>query len=61
MMTVQIAKPVWRKIQRTAQGQGALFAKESVDPGNKDARLREYYFSVDFGDRVKTGQVLVRD
>jgi membrane fusion protein (multidrug efflux system) len=58
VMTVQITKPVWRKIQRTAQGQGALFAKESVIlatkmPGYVNTVL------VDFGDRVKAGQVLV--
>jgi len=58
MMTVQIAKPVWRKIQRTAQGQGALFAKESVILATK---LPGYVNTVlvDFGDRVKAGQVLV--
>ena len=58
VMTVQIAKPVWRKIQRTAQGQGALFAKESVILATK---LPGYVNTVlvDFGDRVKAGQVLV--
>jgi len=58
VMTVQIAKPVWRKIQRTAQGQGALFAKESVILATK---MPGYVSTVlvDFGDRVKTGQVLV--
>lgn len=58
VMKVQVAKPVWKKIQRTAQGQGALFAKESVIlatkmPGYVNTVL------VDFGDRVKAGQVLV--
>lgn len=58
VMTVQVAKPMWKKIQRTAQGQGALFAKESVIlatkmPGHVNTVL------VDFGDRVKAGQVLV--
>jgi membrane fusion protein (multidrug efflux system) len=58
LLTVQVAKPVWKKIQRTAQGQGALFAKESVIlatkmPGYVNA------VAVDFGDRVRAGQVLV--
>jgi multidrug efflux pump subunit AcrA (membrane-fusion protein) len=58
-MTVQVAKPLWRKIQRTAQGQGALFAKESVVLATK---MPGYVSNivVDFGDRVKVGQVLVR-
>jgi RND family efflux transporter MFP subunit len=57
MMTVQVAQPVWRKIQRTAQGQGALFAKESVLLSNK---LPGYVSKVlvDFGDRVRAGQLL---
>ena len=57
MMTVQVAKPIWRKIQRTAQGQGALFAKESVLLSNK---LPGYVSKVlvDFGDRVRAGQLL---
>jgi membrane fusion protein (multidrug efflux system) len=57
-MTVETAKPVWRKIQRTAQGQGALFAKESVILATK---MPGYVSTVlvDFGDRVKAGQVLV--
>jgi membrane fusion protein (multidrug efflux system) len=57
-MTVQVAKPVWRKIQRTAQGQGALFAKESVILATK---MPGYVSTVlvDFGDRVRVGQVLV--
>jgi membrane fusion protein (multidrug efflux system) len=50
-------KPIWRKIQRTAQGQGALFAKESVLLSNK---LPGYVSKVlvDFGDRVRAGQTL---
>jgi len=56
-LTVQVAKPVWRTVQRTAQGQGALFAKESVILSN---RLAGYVNKVlvDFGDKVKAGQVL---
>lgn len=56
-LTVQVARPIWRTVQRTAQGQGALFAKESVILSNKLAG----YISkvhVDFGDKVKAGQVL---
>jgi membrane fusion protein (multidrug efflux system) len=52
-----VAKPVWRKVQRTAQGQGALFAKESVILSNKLAGYVSRVY-VDFGDRVKAGQVL---
>jgi len=57
-MTVQVAKPLWKKIQRTAQGQGALFAKESIILSSK---MPGYVNTVlvDFGDRVKAGQVLV--
>jgi membrane fusion protein (multidrug efflux system) len=53
-----VAKPLWKKIQRTAQGQGALFAKESVILSSK---MPGYVNTVlvDFGDRVRTGQVLV--
>ncbi len=56
-LTIQVARPVWRTVQRTAQGQGALFAKESVILSNKMAGYvnREL---VDFGDKVKAGQVL---
>ena len=58
VMTVQVAKPLWKKIQRTAQGQGALFAKESVIVATK---MPGYIskVAVDFGDRVRIGQVLV--
>jgi membrane fusion protein (multidrug efflux system) len=58
-IAVQVAKPVWRKIQRTARGQGALFAKESVVLATK---LPGYvsHIAVDFGDRVKAGQTLVQ-
>jgi len=58
VMTVQVAKPLWKKIQRTAQGQGALFAKESIILSSK---MPGYVNTVlvDFGDRVKAGQVLV--
>ncbi|MCY4388630.1 MAG: efflux RND transporter periplasmic adaptor subunit [Desulfurellaceae bacterium] len=56
-LTVQVAQPVVRTVQRTGQGQGALFAKESVILSNK----REGYVErvhVDFGDKVKKGQLL---
>ena len=56
-LTVQVAKPAWRKVQRTAQGQGALFAKESVILSNKMAGYINKV-SVDFGDKVRAGQVL---
>ena len=58
VMTVQVAKPLWKKIQRTAQGQGALFAKESVILSSK---MPGYVSTVlvDFGDRIRAGQVLV--
>lgn len=57
VLTVQVAKPVWRNVQRTAQGQGALFAKESVILSNKTAGYVSKVL-VDFGDKVKAGQVL---
>ena len=56
-LTVQVAQPIVRTVQRTGQGQGALFAKESVILSNK----REGYVErvhVDFGDKVKKGQLL---
>jgi RND family efflux transporter MFP subunit len=58
-IAVQVAKPVWRKIQRTARGQGALFAKESVVLATKMPGYVSH-IAVDFGDRVKVGQVLVQ-
>lgn len=56
-LTVQVARPVWRHVQRTARGQGALFAKESVILSNK---MPGYVgrVLVDFGDKVRAGQVL---
>ena len=56
-LTIQVAKPLWRNVQRTAQGQGALFAKESVILSNKTAGYVSKVL-VDFGDKVKAGQVL---
>ena len=56
-LTVEVAQPVTRTVQRTGQGQGALFAKESVILSNK----KEGYVSrvkVDFGDKVKKGELL---
>lgn len=56
-LSVRVAAPVRRTVQRTAQSQGALFAKESVILSN---RLAGYLNKVlaDFGDKVKAGQVL---
>lgn len=54
---IQVSKPVIRTVQRTGRGQGALFAKESVILSNK----QDGYVStmrVDFGDKVKKGQLL---
>ena len=58
IVSIHVAKPIWRKVQRTVQGQGALFAKESVQLSNK---LPGYVSKVlvDFGDRVRVGQLLV--
>ena len=56
-LTVQVAKPAWRTVQRTALGQGALFAKESVILSNKMPGYVNKVL-VDFGDKVKAGQVL---
>ena len=56
-LTVQVTQPVMRTVQRTGQGQGALFAKESVILSNK----KEGYVQrvhVDFGDKVEEGQLL---
>jgi membrane fusion protein (multidrug efflux system) len=56
-LSVKVALPVWRTVQRTTQGQGALFAKESVTLSNKTPGYVNRVM-VDFGDKVKTGQVL---
>ncbi len=58
-LAVQVVQPVWRTIQRTTRGQGALFAKESTILSN---RLPGYVGKVvvDFGDKVKAGQVLAQ-
>ena len=56
-LIVQVTQPVMRTVQRTGQGQGALFAKESVILSNK----KEGYVQrvhVDFGDKVEEGQLL---
>ncbi len=56
-LKVQVARVVRRRTVRTAQGQGALFAKESVILSNKmPGYVAKVY--VDFGDAVKRGQVL---
>ena len=56
-LPVQAAAPVWRTVQRTAQGQGALFAKESIVLSNKTPGYVNRVL-VDFGDKVKAGQLL---
>lgn len=56
-LPVQTVTPVWRTVQRTAQGQGALFAKESVILSNKMPGYVNRVV-VDFGDKVKAGQML---
>jgi membrane fusion protein (multidrug efflux system) len=56
-LSVQVTIPVRRTVQRTAQGQGALFAKESVLLSNKLAGYVNT-IQVDFGDKVRAGQVL---
>ena len=56
-LAIQVARPVWRTVQRTAQGQGALFAKESVILSNKMPGYVNRVL-IDFGDKVKAGQVL---
>lgn len=58
MLSVHVTKPIWRKVQRTVQGQGALFAKESVQLSNKQPGYVNKVL-VDFGDRVRVGQLLV--
>ncbi len=58
-LTVQIASPVMRQVQRTGSGQGALFAHETVSLSNK----QDGYVStvrVDFGDEVRRGQLLAQ-
>ena len=58
-LTVEVASPVTRQIQRTGRGQGALFAHETVILSNK----QEGYVStvaVDFGDQVSRGQTLAQ-
>ena len=58
-LTVQVASPVTRQIQRTGRGQGALFAHETIILSNK----QEGYVStveVDFGDQVSRGQMLAQ-
>lgn len=58
-LTVEVASPVMRQIQRTGRGQGALFAHETVILSNK----QEGYVStvaVDFGDQVSRGQMLAQ-
>ena len=57
LLSVKATTPVRRTVQRTAQGQGALFAKESVTLSNKTAGYVSRVV-VDFGDKVKAGQVL---
>ncbi|NOT56075.1 MAG: efflux RND transporter periplasmic adaptor subunit [Deltaproteobacteria bacterium] len=58
ILAVHVAKPIRRTVQRTVQGQGALFAKESVQISNKQPGYVDKVL-VDFGDRVRVGQLLV--
>ena len=56
-LTVQVAQPVVRTVTRTGQGQGALFAKESIILSNKkEGYVQQVH--VDFGDQVEKGQLL---
>ncbi len=56
-LTVQVAQPAVRTVTRTGQGQGALFAKESIILSNKkEGYVQQVH--VDFGDKVKKGQLL---
>lgn len=56
-LSVRVTTPIRRTVQRTAQGQGALFAKESVLLSNKMAGYVNKVL-IDFGDQVKAGQPL---
>lgn len=56
-LPVTTVLPIRRTVQRTVQGQGVLFAKESVMLSNKLAGSVSRV-SIDFGDKVKAGQVL---
>ena len=58
-LTVQVASPVLRTIQRTGRGQGALFAHEKVVLSNKQAGYVSTVH-VDFGDKVTRGQTLAQ-
>ena len=58
-LTIQVASPVLRKIQRTGRGQGALFAHEQVVLSNKQAGYVSTVH-VDFGDSVKREQTLAQ-
>jgi multidrug efflux pump subunit AcrA (membrane-fusion protein) len=58
-LTVRVASPELRHVQRTGRGQGALFAYETVVLSNK----QDGYVStvqVDFGDKVSRGQMLAQ-
>ena len=58
-LTVRVASPELRHVQRTGRGQGALFAHETVVLSNK----QDGYVStvqVDFGDKVSRGQMLAQ-
>ena len=58
-LTVQVATPTKRTVQRTGRGQGALFAHEKVVLSNKQAGYVSTVH-VDFGDRVTRGQTLAQ-
>jgi membrane fusion protein (multidrug efflux system) len=56
-LTVKVAAPTKRTVQRTGRGQGALFAHETVILSNKQAGYVSKML-VDFGDKVTRGQTL---
>jgi len=58
-LSVQVAVPTKRTVQRTGRGQGALFAHETVVLSNKQAGYVSTVH-VDFGDEVKRGQALAQ-
>lgn len=56
-LTVNIAAPTKRTVERTGRGQGALFAHETVILSNKQAGYVSKMLA-DFGDKVGRGQTL---
>ncbi len=58
-LTVKVAAPTKRTVQRIGRGQGALFAHETVILSNKQAGYVTKML-VDFGDKITRGQVLAQ-